>query len=249
MIDTLPQIWTDEIAKGSEFGLRIQRQLAQHRIARISPHNFSPRVAKVREHVGVEILKAFETALGRRIGCGECKRTLLGFGPGDLEDVDAVEDKIYRIGLEIPVEVCDRGSVAQRHWIRGIIENVAADTKPQKQVNTKRVAQRLPLIGVPIDRSKLQSHILYHVMPLSGDTEWVWRRHCNWLREVRHKFNGRLIVGIVTPGENDAWSYCPSEAVREALRGLDAEFIESPNDTGSRKKRKHARQKRRPQFR
>jgi hypothetical protein len=98
-----------------------------------------------------------------------------------------------------------------------------------------------PLIGVPINRDKLQSHILYHVMPLSGDTEWVWRRHCNWLREVRQNFNGRLIVGIVTPGQEDAWSYCPSEAVQEALAGLDAEFITAPNDTGTGRKRKHAR--------
>ena len=97
-----------------------------------------------------------------------------------------------------------------------------------------------PIIGVPIDHSKLQSHILYHVMPLSGESEWVWRRHCNWLQSVRQNFNGRMIVGIVTPGQNDAWSYCPPDAVREAMRGLDAEFIEAPNDTGGRN-RKHAR--------
>lgn len=98
------------------------------------------------------------------------------------------------------------------------------------------------LIGVPIDRTKLQSHIMYHIMPLSGETEWVWRRHCDWLREVRANYNGRLIVGVVIPGEQDAWQYCPPEAVYEALAGLDAEFITAPNDTGSRKNRKHARQ-------
>ena len=100
----------------------------------------------------------------------------------------------------------------------------------------------IPLIGVPIDRDKLQSHILYHVMPLSGDTEWVWRRHCEWLHEVRHNFNGRLIVGIVTRGQSDAWSYCHPDEVREALSGLGAEFIEAPNDTGSHQNRKHVRQ-------
>lgn len=99
-----------------------------------------------------------------------------------------------------------------------------------------------PLIGQPIDRSRIQSHILYHIMPLSGDTEWVWRRHCQWLREVRQQFNGRLIVGIVTPGEEDAWSYCPPSAVHDALEGLGAEFIEAPNDTGHIRRRKHARQ-------
>jgi len=102
------------------------------------------------------------------------------------------------------------------------------------------LAYHPPLIGIPIDRDRLQSHILYHVMPLSGESEWVWRRHCDWLRSVRHTFNGRLIVGIVTPGQNDAWTYSPPEAVREALCGLGAEFIEAPNDTGGGN-RKHAR--------
>jgi hypothetical protein len=75
-------------------------------------------------------------------------------------------------------------------------------------------------------------------MPLAGDTEWVWRRHCDWLREVRGNFNGRLIVGIVTPGEMDAYQYLPPDAVYEALAGLDAEFIEAPNDTGRKQSRK-----------
>jgi len=94
-----------------------------------------------------------------------------------------------------------------------------------------------PLIGKPINRDRLQSHIIYHVMPLAGDTEWVWRRHCDWLREVRSEWAGRLVIGIVTPGPSDEWKYCPPDAVREALSGLDAEFIEAPNDTGGGKKR------------
>ena len=100
----------------------------------------------------------------------------------------------------------------------------------------------IPLIGQPINRERLQSHIMYHIMPLAGDTEWVWRRHCKWLREVRPQFNGRLIIGIVTPGAGDAWEYCSPEAVKEELQGLGAEFIEAPNDTGNAKNRKRARQ-------
>lgn len=86
------------------------------------------------------------------------------------------------------------------------------------------------LIGVPIDRSKLVSHILYHVMPLAGAGEPVWRRHMAWLREVRPQFNGRLIVGIVTPGKEDEWKYLPPDAVKETLADCDAEFITAPND-------------------
>lgn len=93
----------------------------------------------------------------------------------------------------------------------------------------------IPLIGKPIDRSRLTEHILYHVMPLAGDTEWVWRRHCDWLREVRGNFNGRLIVGIVTHGAGDTFNYLPPEAVYEALKDLDAEFITAPNDVSTKK--------------
>lgn len=100
----------------------------------------------------------------------------------------------------------------------------------------------IPLIGEPINRARLQSHILYHIMPLAGETEWVWRRHCRWIREVRPQFNGRLIIGIVTPGTADPWEYLTPDAVKEELHGLDAEFIEAPNDTGTHTRRKKVRQ-------
>ena len=28
-----------------------------------------------------------------------------------------------------------------------------------------------------IDRQKVVTHILYHVMPLAGESEWIWRQH------------------------------------------------------------------------
>ena len=113
-------------------------------------------------------------------------------------------------------------------------------TKPPGRKITRPLS--VPLVGQPINRDRLKSHILYHIMPVAGDTEWVWRKHCQWLREIRSKYNGRLIVGIVTPGLNDSWQYCPPEAVKEALRELDAEYIEAPNDTGKGKRRKLERQ-------
>ena len=130
------------------------------------------------------------------------------------------------------------------HVAKGNQGGCCGESKPIRPRQSRAIGptNRQPLIGQPIDRDRLQSHILYHVMPLAGDTEWVWRRHCQWLREVRNQFNGRLIIGIVTPGQGDAWSYCPSDAVREALSGLDAEFIEAPNDTGTSRHKKQARQ-------
>lgn len=100
----------------------------------------------------------------------------------------------------------------------------------------------MPLIGKPIERDKLVSHIMYHVMPVAGNTEWVWRRHCDWIRQVRENYNGRLIIGVVTEGKNDTFKYHPPEAVKEALAGLEAEFITAPNDTGTLKRKKKERQ-------
>ena len=84
----------------------------------------------------------------------------------------------------------------------------------------------LPLI----DRQQVVTHILYHVMPLAGDSEWIWRQHVQWLREVRPQFNGRLIVGIVTPGPGEPRNYSPLADVQRAFDGMDAEFVVMQND-------------------
>lgn len=89
-----------------------------------------PTLEKVKQHfvsrthstLGTELLNAFQTALGARIGCGACKTLLLSFNNVDKIDLDDAEDKIYRASLEIPESVCPREPMAQRAWIRGIIE-------------------------------------------------------------------------------------------------------------------------------
>ncbi len=96
----------------------------------------------------------------------------------------------------------------------------------------RRAFTLLPLVGQPIDPARRVSHIVFHVMPVAGDQEPIWRRYCRWLREVRPQFNGRMIIGVVTPGENDQWKYCPPEAVIDELKGLDAEFVVAPNQVG-----------------
>lgn len=95
------------------------------------PKHDRPVAACVRTHstIGTELLAAFEAALGKSIGCGSCKTVLLSFNRADRLDVTDAEDKIYRVSLEIPESICPRGSVAQRAWIRGIVEGVAASTK------------------------------------------------------------------------------------------------------------------------
>ncbi len=107
------------------------------------------------------------------------------------------------------------------------VNNFAGELLLEQQRTLQTAA---PLVGIPIDRDKMQSHIIYHVMPLQGETEWVWRRHCAWLREVRKNFNGRMLIGVVTAGKEDLWKYFPPEEVQKELIGLDAEFITAPNE-------------------
>lgn len=140
------------------------------------------------------------------------------------------------IGWVLHTKLADSVLNKGANWL---LDQALADVRSQpKQIILPRVNKpnyqplKTPLIGIPIDRDKIVSHILYHIMPISGDTEWVWRRHCKWIREIRHLYNGRLIIGVVTPGLNDSFQYFPPEAVKEALEGLDAEFILAPNDTG-----------------
>lgn len=94
--------------------------------------------------------------------------------------------------------------------------------------------EKAPLIGIPIDRTRLKKHLVYHILPLGGDAEWVWRRHVEWLKEVRSQFNGLVIIGIATESIKDKsknWSWCSPADVQDACKGLDAEFIVTTNKT------------------
>ena len=94
--------------------------------------------------------------------------------------------------------------------------------------------EKVPLIGIPIDRTRLKKHLVYHILPLGGDAEWIWRRHIEWLKEVRSQFNGRVIIGVATESIKDKsknWSWCSPTDVQDACKGLDAEFIVTTNKT------------------
>ena len=213
-------------------------------------------------NAGTLMLRAIETDTSQPVTCGSCRTYLLSLNRMSAHDHEAIVKKLYaEISWPQSWRATQGDKDGQRKRIGEIVSGVLASATvscptPKAARNVARIpgtsrhtARRsghhfvnVPLIGQPINRDRLKSHIIYHVMPLAGETEWVWRRHCKWLREVRHNFNGRLIVGIVTPGAGDAWEYCSPEAVKEELRGLGAEFIEAPNDTGNAKNRKRVRQ-------
>lgn len=68
-------------------------------------------------------------------------------------------------------------------------------------------------------------------MPLLAG-EHIWRRHVEWLRSIRHEFNGRLIVGIVTQSKYDQ-PFNDVVTVQEAFAGMNAEFVVVVNDSRS----------------
>ena len=206
---------------------------------------------------GTLMLRAIETDTGQPVSCGSCKAYLLSLNRIFTHDHAAIVQKLYaEISWTLSWRATHGDKDGQRARIGEIVSGVLASAttacarpKPVRVPGTTRHTGgrkhnfvNIPLIGQPINRDRLQSHIIYHIMPLAGDTEWVWRRHCKWLREIRPQYNGRLIVGIVTPGAGEAWEYCSPEAVKEELQGLGAEFIEAPNDTGNAKNRKRVRQ-------
>ena len=90
----------------------------------------------------------------------------------------------------------------------------------------------VPLVEVPINKNRLVTHIVYFVMPLAGVSKQLWRRQVGWIRDVRHEFNGRLLVGIATPNEADKIEreYVHSDIVKQSFVGLDAEFFIEKND-------------------
>jgi hypothetical protein len=211
-------------------------------------------------NVGTLLTAAIETETGRPISCGSCRSYLSALNRKPAHDHDTIVQKLYaEISWPPQWREAHGDKEGRRKRIAEIVSGVLAQAtsacptprkgKARVPGLTRNTGRRksgnlttIPLFGKPINRERLQAHILYHIMPLAGSTEWVWRRHCQWLREVRHKFNGRLIIGIVTPGPGDAWSYCPPDAVKEELQGLGAEFVEAPNDTGKARHRKQVRQ-------
>ena len=73
-------------------------------------------------HLGTQLLTAFNSALGKPIGCGACRQTLLAFNAVESIDIDDAAETIYRIGLEIPETICPRAD--QRAWIAVVIHSM-----------------------------------------------------------------------------------------------------------------------------
>jgi hypothetical protein len=119
-IEDLPLVWQKEIAAGTDFGKKAIRYVDGH--AHVPHVQASPPVSTI----GTQLLTAFESTLGRRIGCGTCRQLLLSWNQSESIDVADATEKIYRISLEIPETICERNPVSHRQWIRAVIESIVA---------------------------------------------------------------------------------------------------------------------------
>src|SRR5574343_459350 len=48
-----------------------------------------------------------------------------------------------------------------------------------------------PPLRTPIDRSRMVKHLIFHMLPLSGEHEWVWKKAVRRIRSVLPRFNGK----------------------------------------------------------
>ena len=74
-------------------------------------------------------------------------------------------------------------------------------------------------------------NLIFYILPLRHSLK-VWQWHVEQLRKYLPLFNGRRIITIATPGENNRLAIEPAALVRAAF-GEDAgsiEFLERPND-------------------
>lgn len=79
----------------------------------------------------------------------------------------------------------------------------------------------------PLDVVSLEHavrHLTFHLWPVAGYGAWQW--NCDWLLRHAELFNGRRIIAIAESAETDR-----ADAVKEYLKGFDAEFIVVPNNT------------------
>ena len=122
----VPQLWLDEIAKGTAFGKRAELALisAESRPPRTLATKAQPDVSTL----GTRIIEAIQTAAGYRINCGQCKSYLNSLNrtlaPDDAETI--VGKIIGGIGLPGRIREEVGGTKEQRVWLMAIVERVIA---------------------------------------------------------------------------------------------------------------------------
>jgi hypothetical protein len=151
-----------------------------------SPHS------NQRTHQTTKVLGAFEKALGSRIGCGECRRTLLRYSHIDPTNIDEAELKIYLVGLPLGETVVPRkqDQTAKEHltevraWIRIVLEGVMQQqTQPAPKMQ-KVTRPRIDVEPLPPNYGYFH-HVCTAITSLNPNPKrWDRQRKCleSWVR-------------------------------------------------------------------
>ncbi len=98
-----------------------------------------------------------------------------------------------------------------------------------KVIGVSKFAHAQPIQYPPLCVEPLNEpikHLLFHMMPLSGDHEWCWKKHVKNICDSLEQFNGKRIISIATPGTSDRKPYsCPDDVIKEFDK-YDAKNIE-----------------------
>jgi len=124
-----PQLWLDEIAKGTAFGKRAELALASAPTRQ--PRAHKPATPDV-STLGTRIIEAIETAAGYRINCGQCKSYLRSLNKTlTPDDAEAIVGKIIG-GIGLPANIRNEvgGTKEQRVWLMAIVSRVMESTGP-----------------------------------------------------------------------------------------------------------------------
>ena len=121
----VPQLWRDEMAKGTVFGQRVAKTIQSGGRNTSSRPAARPDVSTI----GTQLQNAFETAIGKRISCGTCLQFFRSLNKTTEHDHAIIVDRITA-EMPIPIEIRRQypRTAARREWVRSIVVPIVPQT-------------------------------------------------------------------------------------------------------------------------
>lgn len=165
-------------------------------------------------------------------GCDWCKRnikTILGWLSEEAAKREVVGFSLANVpGFGLAAEELVKKAIRDE-------ERRVADSRTKASQFGKYQDLLLSPLVEPITE-----HIIYHVLPLGGNAEPIWKKHCDNLRRVRGNFSGKLIISLNTKTDDarhrgddvKSWVWLTPEHVINYMADVpDVEYVVSENDS------------------
>lgn len=111
--------------------------------------------------------------------------------------------------------------------ILGTEDTIQRNLATIRAEKAERFYSSRPVTATPFNRQEVK-HLLYHFHPITVSRA-AWMRHVEWLRDVRHDFNGRFIIGVTTKGgADDPWEYVSPDEIADLVGG-EVEIVTGEN--------------------